>query len=863
MPENTSFGALVQQRREALGLTRPELAGRVGAALVTVKKIERDERRPSPQLAARLAGALEIPESERSAFLHAARPSKTAGAPEPGTLQAARPHNLPAATSPFFGREKELAEIDRLLGDPDCRLLTLTGLGGTGKSRLALQAARRQLAGGRWDGVYLVLLASLDSSRQIPMAVAAALGLRGERDPTQRIFQFLRDKPALLLLDNYEHLIDGAGWVAALLENTPSTRVLVTSRERLNLEGEWVLPVPGLSFPNSETADLAGEYDAIHLFVQTARRVSPDFSLGQADLPYTIRICRSVEGIPLAIEMAAARTRVLSPAQIAGRLENALQFLVSSDPTSPARHQTMQATLDWSYRLLGEAEQRLFRRLAVFTGSFPLEAAERVYAQDARQEAIRPSPVLDLLTGLVDKSLLEVERSAGTGPRFRFLEPVKQYSRALLEESGEGAAARDGLLAWAIELVETVSPDVYGAKNKAAVERLELEHANLRLALEWSLSRPGKALHGHRLANLLTQFWQMSGYISEGADWFERLLEDTTGIPEPVLVTSLESAAFLSTHRGDLARTKKVVVQAVALQEKMGGRNRIAWLKSRLGWVAMSEGELDKALPLIEECLATHRETGDVWGIASDLIFYGDLAFLRGDFPAARERIAESLELARSLDLVPAIGRRLTRMGMISLALGDPLQAQGYFAASLRTGLEIHDDWGIAMALSGSAGLALRRGDPQRAAWLLGLTEVYLKSFEAELWPVDRHEYRRAGAEASALLGVTAFERLRDEGAALGEKDLEGALQQVLDSLGREQGEKRAARAGIPGQLTRREQDVALRIAQGKSNAEIAAELFLGLRTVEAHVTHILNKLGFRSRAQVAAWAVQQRIDAG
>lgn len=781
-----------------------------------------------------------------------------------------RGSTLPVQLSTFIGREREIMRITRLL--QGTALLTLTGPGGCGKTRLALAVAESAVR--RFpDGVWLVELAPYSDPRLAPLAVATALNLRESPGTPliETLTEHLKSRHLLLLLDNCEHLIQSCAQLAHdLLTACPNLHILATSREPLHITGETTWLVPALALPDLKALPPVQELsqvEAVRVFVERARRTLPDFALDERTARPIAEICCQLAGSPLAIELAAARIRVLSPAQVAARLEDALTLLAGGDRTGPARHRTLQATLDWSYHLLAKPEQSQFRRLAVFTGSFALEAAEAVSA--CQEQA------LDLLAALVDKSLLEVEPETGSERRYRYLEPVRQYSLAKLASSGESEAARDRLLAWAVTLTRELSSYSvwYGHNN---VKRLESDHSNLRAALAWSLTQPGRTEAGIRVATRLTQFWQMQGYITEGLDWLQRLMDRHEDIPDLLRVEALLRSGFLALHTGQVTLAKQYLELGLELNTQLGDQGDqsfLGWLIMFLGWAAFREGDMDEAEALCRQSLTIHQECRDALGIASDYLLLADLAYVGDHFESARENIEESLAICRRNSYAQAIGRRLARLGAIWLALDGHMQARECLDGSLRLCRVSGDHWGTVMALGGMVSLTRKQGLADRAAWLLGIIQVFLDRSGASLWPVDRMAYERNTSELRTLLGDAAFEGARGRGISQGTDDPDGAIRHVLSEPEPDEERRRAQaqRAGVqpaaapaPGEpyspLSRREREVAALVAQGKSNAEIAAALFLGLRTVEAHVTHILNKLGFNSRTQIAAWVVSQSL---
>ena len=787
--------------------------------------------------------------------------------------------NIPSQLSTFVGREREIATAKRLLGGT--RLLTLTGPGGCGKTRLALAVAEglvRRYA----DGVWLVELAPLSDPDLVPEAIASALNLRETpgRPLLETLIAYLKTRHLLLLLDNCEHLIDAcAGLTQALLTACPRLRILATSREPLRVPGEITWPVPPLGLPELKNLPALPELvrvEAVQLYIERARRTWPAFTLdGQNALPIC-QTCCWLAGSPLAIELAAARIRVLSPEQIAARLENVLGLLATGDRTVPPRHRTLQATLDWSYNLLSSDEQSLFRRLSVFAGSFSVEAAEAICATGECHEGLAsPHPpkegardhgsasVLDLLAGLVDKSLLEVESEAGPDRRYRYLEPVQQYARARLEHAGDEASARDRLLAWAVALAERVGPGTYRRSAKRDLEQLDVELANLRAALEWGLTAPIRTVLGHRLACALGQFWQSTGHICEGLAWLEQFLSAPGDVPVPLRIDTLHKAGFLAIHALDLKRARRYLGRGLELARAREDRWGLGQLYTHLCWLVANEGDLDEAECLCDEALSVSEQSDDDWGRAMALFLRANVDYLQHDYAKARKDVEESIAICRDIGYAPAYARRQVRLGQICQAQGDDEGAKRCTADGLRTSRETGDSWGTAMAIAAIAGLARHQGQHERAAWLLGVTQHFRDAFGVPFWIVDELEYARNRAELRSLLGEAPFEKAIAFGAQQADRDLDATLQAVLAEGDRSETREHASgrqssspqpALGDSSPLSRREREVAALVAQGKSNAEIAAALFVGLRTVEAHVTHILNKLGFSSRSQIAAW---------
>jgi predicted ATPase/DNA-binding SARP family transcriptional activator len=466
--------------------------------------------------------------------------------PVQGELPVADKHNLPAPKTSFVGREHEMVEIKRALAMT--RLLTLTGAGGSGKTRLALEIAR-DLVGGYPDGVWLVELAALSEGELVPQAVAGALGVQEQRGRplTDTLVETLRAKRILLVLDNCEHLIDATAHLADILFSSCSRlKVLATSREALGVEGEVLWRVPPLSVPEADRSPAAlGEltrYDAVRLFVERARLRSPDFEVTPQNAGAVTQICRTLEGIPLAMELAAARVGALSLEQILQRLKDSLKLLTGGSRTATARQRTLRGALDWSHELLPEDERVLFRRLSSFAGGWTLEGAEAVGASGGIEE----EDVLDLLTNLVDKSLVVTEVRAADVVRYRMLEPVRQYALERLEESGEVMEIQRRHAEYFLALAEEAEPAVEGAQQATWLERLETEHDNLRAALSWSLERVEEAELGLRVGAALGEFWYLRGYFGEGRRWLEEALARSNQASTAARANALRRVSFLA-----------------------------------------------------------------------------------------------------------------------------------------------------------------------------------------------------------------------------------------------------------------------------------------------------------------------------
>jgi predicted ATPase len=705
------------------------------------------------------------------------------------------PNNLPVQLTSFVGREREIEEIKGLLSST--RLLTLTGPGGTGKTRLALQTAADMLEAFP-DGVWLVELAPVADPKLVPQAIASALGVREVSGTplSETLIKHLSPKSTLLLLDNCEHVIDEcARLVEALLRACPHLSVLATSREPLGIAGEYPYRVRSLSLPdglNLSDPDTLAQFEAAELFVERARVAQPSFAFTTQNAAAVVEICRRLDGIPLAIELAAARVRVLSVDQIAARLDDRFRLLTGGSRTAMPRQQTLQAAMDWSYDLLSREERTLLRWLSVFMGGWNLEAAESLCAG----EGIEAVDVLDLLTHLVDKSLVVVEQPElrpAQGPagseqvRYRYLETVRQYARDKLLEAGETERIRDKHLDYFVTVAESLEPRSFGPGSKAGLDRLQVEHDNLRAALEWSLGDARDVGRALRLAGALRYFWWIRGYHNEGRRWLERVLAmpgSATDEDDVILVARgkvLQGAAQLGWQQADNELARGWLEESVSLQRRIDDLRNLAQslhilghvtfdlldfsgarayfeeslslfrrladksiapsLVGDLGMVAYHVGDNVTARHYLEQCIAEYRELGPAEGGSMALTKLGDVARSQGDYGRAADLYQQGLEQAREIGARVLAANALHKLGQVARYHGDYAKALAHFKESLAMQREAGHKLGIVECLAGFAGVALAQGQLERATRLFGAADALLERIKLPLVPADRAQY--------------------------------------------------------------------------------------------------------------------------
>jgi non-specific serine/threonine protein kinase len=769
--------------------------------------------------------------------------------------EAPAPNNLPVPLTSFVGRRKEVLTVERSLSMT--RLMTLTGTGGSGKTRLALEVARG-LVGTYAEGVWLAELAPLSDPGLVARAVATTLGVREhpQLTLTQAICTHLGSGRTLLVLDNCEHLVGAAArFTRDLLSACEGLTVLATSREPLRVSGEIVWPVPTLSLPDPASScnveDLMSS-EAVRLFVDRASSRLPAFELKRENSDAVASVCRELDGIPLAIELSTARMGALAVEQIVERLEGSLKLLSGGDRTVAERHQTLRATLDWSYDLLDEPERVLFRRLSVFAGGWPLEAAEVVGAG-----GIEAGEVLNLLSRLVDKSMVVAGPSEGGALRYGMLEPVRRYGQEHLAASGEAEAVRRRHAHWYYRLAEEVEPWLRGARQEVWLERLEREYGNLRAALGWALDK-GEMDLGLWFGGALGEFWYMSGNLGEGRRWLEAALAKSVGAPQtPARSRALLRAGWIAWEQGDYEDSVALSEESLAQSRELGDRAGSVAALSNLGWAALLADHPRRASALAHEAVELARTIGDTGGVARALLIPGLAAVAEGDHQQALALHGESLALARGAEDGIAMLISLAMGAFASLGLEDGPRARALCAQSLALPTQPRVANATAFQLHASAALACWEGLSLRSARLWGAAESLRETVGATLSPIELRVYRPYIEAARERLDLSAWNEALAEGRAM---TADEAVEYATSDRRRPRPRAASTSGDVSaitqpnGMLTRRQREVAFLVASGLTNRQIASELRISENTVANHVARILRKLDASSRSRIAIW---------
>jgi predicted ATPase/DNA-binding CsgD family transcriptional regulator len=745
------------------GFTNREIAQQLVLSLETIKWYNKQiysklgvHNRTQAVAAAKAAGLL-------------GEPTETSDSPD-----VTPPHNLPAQVTSFIGRQREIAEVKNLLADT--RLLTLSGPPGTGKTRLALQVASQVLHHFE-DGAYFVELAPISDSRFVPSTIAQVfdLGEMGAGSLVETIKHYLKDKQLLLVLDNFEQIIETASLVGNLLSAAPDLKVLVTTRQVLQVYGEQEYLVPPLDVPDLDKLDgsrTMSDFEAVELFCQRAQAVKPDFALNQDNTPAIAEICVRLDGLPLAIELAAARSKLLSPEMIRSRLGSRLETLTGGARDLPSRLQTLRGTIDWSYDLLDEGEKVLFSRLSVFQGGRTIESAEAICAPGLS------IPVIDGLESLLNKSLLYQEEGWVGEPRFLMLETLHEYAREKLAESSEAVEIQRRHAAYFTRLAEQAETKISGTEPGYWFDRLRSEHDNLRTALSFDL-RFGENELALRIVGALRDFWFYDGHAGEGLVWIERVLESADEASPALRAKALNTAGWLSFVQGNYEHGKLFNREALAIYRELGDQANSAWALLFLSAHCLgSPSAVKEGIALSKESLALFRALDDKAGIIRALNHFGEQLRLDGDYESARKAYEECLALCREFGDKQREAYQLANLGLVAQHLGNFEQAEPMIKQGLVLCKELNAKYPIPVFMAILSGPVATRGDPERAARLLGASDALFKTMGLGLQPPDQPEIDRYKTSMREQLGEKAFKTAWEQGQAM---SLEQAIAYALE----------------------------------------------------------------------------------
>jgi non-specific serine/threonine protein kinase len=751
----------------------------------------------------------------------------------------------------FVGRRNDVAAIRRLAAAS--RTVTLTGFGGLGKTRLALRAANEMRRAFR-DGVCLVELAPLGNADLLPHTVIDALGLHGQsgKDPIQHICDELADRHLLLVLDNCEHVIDAAAdLAAAVLAAAPEVSILATSRQPLRIAGEYLYPVAPLPLPDADAELAAGtatQYPALALLAERVAASVPDFTLTPQNEASLIRLCRQLEGIPLAIELAASRLQVLEIDELTERLRDRSVVLRERNRSFPERHRTLEALIDWSHDLCTPSERLLWARAAIFAGSFSLQALEAVCGDESLPEAT----IIDVLSSLVDRSIF-IREVHGDRVRFRMLDTIRAYGQTRLAESEDQEAFALRHRDWYADLLVRATEEWVGPQQMDWSERLRAEHANLRLALEYSVSRPDEADIAFRMAGT-AWFWLAMEYLREGRLWLARALALPSG-PSASRAWALGADAYLAAFQGDIDGAEQIAVEARTMAESVDDRAARGLAAHILGVHRLLGRDPASAIPFFREGLELYVLSESPQQYRDGLLIEMGIAYLfAGDLNAAHEIFDDLPERCRRAGDLWQFAYALWGQAFVALVENRLDDAEPALTEGLAIKRDFQDTLGIALVTELLAWSSVQR-DPERTACLFGVADSMWNAVGARQLEERRVPYAE---QARAALGDQSFSAAVARGAAM---PREAALAFAL-------GEQTEADAGptapsTPTTLTARQREVAQMVAAGMSNKDIAAKLVISLRTAEGHVEAILTKLGFNTRTQIANWVHQQAQASG
>jgi predicted ATPase/transcriptional regulator with XRE-family HTH domain len=784
--EQHSFGHWLRLKRKALDLTREQLAERVGYSAATIRKIEDEERHPSAQVVERLAEVFNIPQDDRINFSRFARgdlnsaPSQSVENRPWRVSRRSTPSNLPATTTSLIGREKEIRDVyDYLIGE-NIRLVTLTGPPGIGKTRLSIEAARQSLPDFP-DGVFFVSLAPLNDPTLIAVTLAQALGYVGASmiSTSEQLKEGIGDKHMLIVLDNCEHRIEDVALLSSeLLLSCSQLKILATSRESLRISGEWLYAVPAFDIPRENSSidmESASNFPILTLFAERARAVKPDFVLNDENIKTVSSICAHLDGLPLAIELIAARIRLMSPEALLARMNN--QFILTADGMRAAseRQKTLHNAIDWSHNLLSPEEQRLFAYLSVFSGGFTLEAVEAMFSRKMTEKSLP-----NLIALLLDKSLLKFapDLEASGGARHTMLVTIQEFARERLREMGQQTEVRDWHLAHFLDLAERADKELRGHHQREWLRRLDSDRDNLRAALDWAIET-GQTKMALQMARKLHWFFFVSGDHTEGQQWLRRALKMTDASLYPE--AQAEALTQLAHHIWLIIRTTKEarasVEQAVAIAHAHNDQHNIAKALAILGLILTRENDFVTAQSTLEESKALFQEIGDKWGFAHAIMCLGLQSLIEDDRETSLALHEQALALFREVGDRYFQCAALRQIGNLRVKQGDLTHGTVALQEALILAQDLNSKYEIYAVIWSMGEAAQRGGNPERALKLYWTAKNIAESV-GTWWKEDEVEFEAFFAACRAALSASAFEEVVKQGRAM---TMEQAVAFVLE----------------------------------------------------------------------------------